>query len=38
VKRVPEFKEKTAPGAYYDMPALDGSRPGVFLRQPAQHE
>jgi len=30
VKRVPEFKEKTAPGAYYDMPALDGSRPGVF--------
>ena len=30
VKRVPEFKEKTAPGAYYDMPALDGTRPGVF--------
>ena len=30
VRRVPEFKEKTAPGAYYNSPALDGSRPGVF--------
>lgn len=30
VKRVPEFAEKTAPGAYYDPPALDGSRPGTF--------
>jgi uncharacterized protein (DUF885 family) len=30
VKRVPEFKEKTAPGAYYTAPALDGTRPGVF--------
>jgi len=30
VKRVPEFKEKTAPGGYYEMPAMDGSRPGVF--------
>ena len=30
VKRVPEFKEKTAPGAYYVEPALDGTRPGVF--------
>ncbi len=30
VKRVPEFKEKTSPGAYYNSPALDGSRPGVF--------
>ncbi len=30
VKRVPEFKEKTAPGAYYNPPAMDGSRPGVF--------
>lgn len=30
VQRVPEFKEKTAPGAYYDSGALDGSRPGVF--------
>jgi uncharacterized protein (DUF885 family) len=30
VQRVPEFKEKTAPGAYYQSPALDGSRPGIF--------
>lgn len=31
VKRVPEFKEKTSPGAYYNPPAMDGSRPGVFF-------
>ena len=31
VQRVPEFKEKTAPGAYYEPPALDGTRPGVFF-------
>ena len=31
VQRVPEFKEKTAPGAYYEAPALDGMRPGVFF-------
>lgn len=30
VQRVPTFKEKTAPGAYYQGPALDGTRPGVF--------
>ncbi len=30
VKRIPEFKEKTSPGAYYNQPALDGSRPGIF--------
>ncbi|AXR67445.1 DUF885 domain-containing protein [Leptospira mayottensis] len=30
VDRIPIFKEKTAPGAYYDEPALDGSRPGIF--------
>jgi uncharacterized protein (DUF885 family) len=30
VKRVPQFAEKTAPGAYYSGPAMDGSRPGVF--------
>ncbi|MBT8071716.1 MAG: DUF885 domain-containing protein [Gammaproteobacteria bacterium] len=30
VDRVPEFKEKTSPGAYYQMPAMDGSREGVF--------
>ncbi len=31
VKRVPEFKEATAPGAYYQPGALDGTRPGVFF-------
>jgi uncharacterized protein (DUF885 family) len=31
VRRVPEFKEKTAPGGYYEIPAMDGSRPGVFF-------
>lgn len=30
VERIPVFKEKTAPGAYYDTPAFDGSRPGTF--------
>ncbi|MBA3962110.1 MAG: DUF885 domain-containing protein [Chthoniobacterales bacterium] len=30
VHRVPEFKEATAPGAYYEGAALDGTRPGVF--------
>ena len=30
VRRVPEFKEATAPGAYYYPPAMDGSRPGIF--------
>ncbi len=30
VRRVPAFAEKTAPGAYYQGPALDGSRPGIF--------
>ncbi|WP_020411670.1 DUF885 domain-containing protein [Microbulbifer sp. SSSA007] len=30
VRRVPEFKEQGAPGAYYNPPAMDGSRPGVF--------
>jgi uncharacterized protein (DUF885 family) len=31
VKRVPEFKEKTAPGAYFQPADLGGSRPGVFF-------
>ncbi len=31
VQRIPEFKEKTAPGAYYEQPAMDGSRPGTFF-------
>lgn len=30
VVRISEFKEKTAPGAYYQQPAIDGSRPGRF--------
>ena len=30
VQRIPEFKEKTSPGAYYNRPAMDGSRPGIF--------
>ena len=30
VERVPQFREKTAPGAYYNPPAFDGSRPGIF--------
>ena len=30
VQRVPEFSEKTAAGAYYNPPSLDGKRPGTF--------
>ena len=30
VERIPEFRQDGAPGAYYQMPALDGSRPGTF--------
>ena len=30
VRRVPEFKQATAPAAYYTPPAIDGTRPGVF--------
>jgi len=30
VKPVPEFAQATAPAAYYDPGAFDGSRPGVF--------
>ncbi|MEX0645285.1 MAG: DUF885 domain-containing protein [Parvularculaceae bacterium] len=30
VRRVPEFSEDSAPGGYYDSPALDGSRPGIY--------
>lgn len=30
VERVPEFREKNCAGAYYNIPSLDGSRPGVF--------
>jgi uncharacterized protein (DUF885 family) len=31
VRRVPEFSERTAPGAYYQGPSMDGKRPGVFF-------
>ena len=31
VHRVEAFKEATAPGAYYEPGAIDGSRPGVFF-------
>ena len=31
VERVPVFKEKTAPGAYYQSAPMDGSRPGTFF-------
>ncbi len=30
VKRVPVFTEKTAPGAYYNSPPMDNSKPGTF--------
>ncbi len=30
VERVPEFKQATAPGAYYNPAPLDGSKPGIF--------
>jgi uncharacterized protein (DUF885 family) len=30
VRRVPELTQATAPFAYYSIPAMDGSRPGVF--------
>jgi uncharacterized protein (DUF885 family) len=39
VKAVPAFSEKTAPGAYYQTGAFDGSRPGVFfanMRDPGE--
>jgi uncharacterized protein (DUF885 family) len=31
VEPVPAFKEVSAPGAYYDPPPLDDSRPGTFF-------
>lgn len=30
VERIPAFREATAPGAYYQMGAVGGGRPGVF--------
>lgn len=31
VERIPEFKEKTSPGAYYQYASMGGDRPGVFF-------
>src|SRR3954452_6075343 len=31
IRRVEKFKEATAPGAYYQGGAMDGSRPGIFF-------
>lgn len=31
IRRVEPFKEATAPGAYYQTGAMDGSRPGIFF-------
>lgn len=39
VERVPEFKEATAPGGYYNSASLGGDRPGTFfanLRDPQE--
>jgi uncharacterized protein (DUF885 family) len=39
VTRVPAFKEATAPGAYYNAPAIGGGRSGTFfvnLRDPGE--
>jgi uncharacterized protein (DUF885 family) len=39
VRAVPEFSQATAPGAYYDSGAFDGTRPGVFyanMRNPGE--
>ncbi len=30
VRRVPEYREKTAAGGSYQRPSLDGTRPGIF--------
>ena len=40
VERVPEFRQANAPGAYYEGPPFDGSKPGIFyanLRDVRQH-
>ena len=30
IRRVPDYTEAGAPGGYYEIPSLDGSRPGAF--------
>ena len=40
VRAIPAMSEKTAPGAYYQRGAFDGSRPGVFyanMRDPGEN-
>lgn len=37
VRRVPDFKEQGAPGAYYNPPAMDGSRPGFSMQTCAMY-
>ena len=40
IRRVPKFIEAGAPGGYYNRPALDGSRPGIYwinLRDSAEN-
>ena len=40
IRRVPKFIEVGAPGGYYNRPALDGSRPGIYwinLRDTAEN-
>lgn len=40
VQRVPEFKEASSSGAYYNAPPFDGSKPGIFfanLRNVKEH-
>ena len=32
VRAVPEYSEQSQAGGYYSSPALDGSRPGIFMR------
>lgn len=30
IRRVPVFSQDSAPGGYYDLPSLDGERPGIY--------
>lgn len=30
IQAVPDYAEDTSPGGYYNSPAIDGSRPGIF--------
>ena len=37
VERVPQFKEATAPAAYYFPASLDGKTPGTFFANSSQY-